>query len=187
MDVHPPLAKLLITLAGWLAGFKGNFDFKEIGKDYLEPGVPYVAMRMLPAILGVLTVPIMFLTLKATGCRTPTAVLGAGAILFGKPSSTAQNCNCLLIPHREWPSHPVSLYSLGFSPRVLYSAYRSLIHLFHESTGARAITRLSRTLVVLVGSHWPEFRCYAEYKMGWPLYSRLGWFPHHPSTLGGSW
>ncbi|KAL3454012.1 Dolichyl-phosphate-mannose-protein mannosyltransferase-domain-containing protein [Aspergillus insuetus] len=82
MDVHPPLAKLLITLAGWLAGFKGDFDFKEIGKDYLEPGVPYVAMRMLPAILGVLTVPIMFLTLKATGCRTPTAVLGAGAILF---------------------------------------------------------------------------------------------------------
>ncbi|KAJ5358003.1 CAZyme family GT39 [Penicillium brevicompactum] len=57
MDVHPPLAKLLLTLAGWLAGFDGNFDFKDIGKDYLEPGVPYVAMRMLPAILGVLTVP----------------------------------------------------------------------------------------------------------------------------------
>ncbi|KAL2831215.1 Dolichyl-phosphate-mannose-protein mannosyltransferase-domain-containing protein [Aspergillus cavernicola] len=82
MDVHPPLAKLLITLAGWLAGFKGDFDFKEIGKDYLEPGVPYVAMRMLPAIMGVFTVPIMFLTLKATSCRTSTAVLGAGAILF---------------------------------------------------------------------------------------------------------
>ncbi|KKK14332.1 hypothetical protein P175DRAFT_0508810 [Aspergillus ochraceoroseus IBT 24754] len=82
MDVHPPLAKLLITLAGWLAGFQGDFDFKEIGKDYIEPGVPYVAMRMLPAVLGILTVPIMFLTLKATGCRTTTAVLGAGAILF---------------------------------------------------------------------------------------------------------
>ncbi|PLN82153.1 PMT-domain-containing protein [Aspergillus taichungensis] len=82
MDVHPPLAKLLITLAGWLAGFDGNFDFKDIGKDYLEPGVPYVAMRMLPAILGVLTIPLMFLTLKATGCRTITAVLGAGVVIF---------------------------------------------------------------------------------------------------------
>src|SRR3954452_1428434 len=84
MDVHPPLTKLLITLAGWLAGFDGNFDFKDIGKDYLEPGVPYVAMRMLPAILGVLTVPLMFLTLKVTGCRTSTAVMGAGVVIFGK-------------------------------------------------------------------------------------------------------
>ncbi|KAF2275062.1 dolichyl-phosphate-mannose-protein mannosyltransferase 1 [Westerdykella ornata] len=82
MDVHPPLAKLLITLAGWLAGFDGNFDFKEIGKDYIGPGVPYVAMRLLPAVLGVLTIPTMFLTLKATGCRTTTAALGAGLIIF---------------------------------------------------------------------------------------------------------
>ncbi len=86
MDVHPPLAKLLITLAGWLAGFDGEFDFKDIGKDYLEPGVPYVAMRMLPAICGILLVPTMFLTLKAAGCRTMTAVLGSCLIVFGKKS-----------------------------------------------------------------------------------------------------
>jgi dolichyl-phosphate-mannose-protein mannosyltransferase len=83
MDVHPPLAKLLLTLAGWLTGFNGDFDFKDIGKDYLEPGVPYVAMRMVPAIMGVLTIPTMFLTLKATGCRTMTATLGALLVLFG--------------------------------------------------------------------------------------------------------
>ncbi len=83
MDVHPPLAKLLLTLAGWLAGFNGDFDFKDIGKDYLEPGVPYVAMRMVPAIFGVLTIPTMFLTLKASGCRTLTASLGALLVLFG--------------------------------------------------------------------------------------------------------
>ncbi|KAL8867687.1 MAG: hypothetical protein Q9174_005500, partial [Haloplaca sp. 1 TL-2023] len=82
MDVHPPLAKLLLTLAGWLAGFDGNFDFKEIGKDYVEPGVPYVAMRLLPALMGVMTIPTIFLTLKATGCRTMTAAMGAGLIIF---------------------------------------------------------------------------------------------------------
>lgn len=87
MDVHPPLAKLLITLAGHLAGFKGDFDFKEIGKDYLEPGVPYVAMRMLPAIMGIMTVPTMFLTLKATGCRTSTASFGALLVTFGEFST----------------------------------------------------------------------------------------------------
>jgi dolichyl-phosphate-mannose-protein mannosyltransferase len=36
MDVHPPLAKMLIALVGWLAGFKGDFDFKDIGK-YVSP------------------------------------------------------------------------------------------------------------------------------------------------------
>lgn len=83
MDVHPPLAKLLITLFGYLAGFDGEFDFKDIGKDYLEPGVPYVAMRLFPAICGILLAPTMFLTLKAVGCRTITATLGAGLIIFG--------------------------------------------------------------------------------------------------------
>ena len=83
MDVHPPLAKLLITLAGWLAGYNGDFDFKEIGKDYLAPGVPYVAMRLLPAIMGVAVVPISFLTLKAAGCSTPTSLLAAGLVIFG--------------------------------------------------------------------------------------------------------
>ena len=90
MDVHPPLAKLLITLAGWLGGFDGNFDFKDIGKDYLEPKVPYVTMRLLPAICGVLTIPTMFLTLKAAGCRTTTAALGAGLVIFGEKSDLAE-------------------------------------------------------------------------------------------------
>ena len=31
VDVHPPLAKLLITLMSVLGGFDGDFDFKEIG------------------------------------------------------------------------------------------------------------------------------------------------------------
>ncbi|KAG5950612.1 hypothetical protein E4U53_004755 [Claviceps sorghi] len=82
MDVHPPLAKMLIALTGWLAGFDGSFDFKDIGKDYIEPGVPYVSMRLFPAICGILLVPCMFFTLKTVGCRTMTAAMGASLIIF---------------------------------------------------------------------------------------------------------
>jgi dolichyl-phosphate-mannose-protein mannosyltransferase len=32
VDVHPPLAKLLLTLAAFVFGYDGNFDFKDIGK-----------------------------------------------------------------------------------------------------------------------------------------------------------
>lgn len=32
VDVHPPLAKLLLTLAAFIGGFDGQFDFKDIAK-----------------------------------------------------------------------------------------------------------------------------------------------------------
>lgn len=33
MDVHPPLAKLLLTFAAWLGGYQGGpDDFKDIAK-----------------------------------------------------------------------------------------------------------------------------------------------------------
>ncbi|KAH9936900.1 glycosyltransferase family 39 protein [Epithele typhae] len=80
VDVHPPLAKLLITLAGWLFGYDGNFDFKDIAKVYTN--VPYVAMRMVPALMGVATVPLAYLTLRALDCRVTTALLASLFVTF---------------------------------------------------------------------------------------------------------
>ncbi|KAF7965771.1 hypothetical protein HWV62_41964 [Athelia sp. TMB] len=80
VDVHPPLAKLLITLAGFVFGYDGNFDFKDIGKVYER--VPYVAMRMVPAIMGVATVPLSYLTLRALDCRATTALLASLFVTF---------------------------------------------------------------------------------------------------------
>ncbi|KAF8075850.1 glycosyltransferase family 39 protein [Lyophyllum atratum] len=80
VDVHPPLAKLLITLAAFLFGYDGQFDFKDIGKIYEH--VPYVAMRMVPATLGVATVPLAYLTLRALDCRATTALLASLFITF---------------------------------------------------------------------------------------------------------
>lgn len=80
MDVHPPLAKLLITFVAWLAGFNGDFDFKTIGREYLVgegAPVPYVAMRTVGALLGIATVPLAYLTLRALSLRATTALVGS--------------------------------------------------------------------------------------------------------------
>ncbi|KII96143.1 glycosyltransferase family 39 protein [Plicaturopsis crispa FD-325 SS-3] len=80
VDVHPPLAKLLITLAAFVFGYDGNFDFKDIGKTYEH--VPYVAMRMVPATLGIATIPLAYLTLRALDCRATTALLASLFVTF---------------------------------------------------------------------------------------------------------
>ena len=44
--------------------------------------VPYVAMRMVPALMGVATVPLAYLTLRALDCRVTTALLASLFITF---------------------------------------------------------------------------------------------------------
>ncbi|GAA6059891.1 hypothetical protein JCM10212_005274 [Sporobolomyces blumeae] len=83
MDVHPPLAKLLITLVAYVAGFQGGqFDFKDIGREYGPDHVPYIAMRLLPATLGLALVPLTYLTLRALHLRAATALVGSTFVLF---------------------------------------------------------------------------------------------------------
>ena len=82
-DVHPPLAKMLFGLAGWFVGYDGHFLFENIGDSYLENHVPYVGLRALPAILGSLTVPIVFAIMKECGYSTVIAAFSAILILLG--------------------------------------------------------------------------------------------------------
>lgn len=77
MDVHPPLAKMMYAVVGYLAGYDGEFEFKEIGLDYIENNVPYVAMRLLPTTLGFFTVLLSYATLKASGCKSYIAFFGS--------------------------------------------------------------------------------------------------------------
>ncbi|PIA15369.1 PMT-domain-containing protein, partial [Coemansia reversa NRRL 1564] len=79
-DLHPPLAKLMFAAAGHMAGYDGVFDFKTIGLDYTAARVPYVGMRLLPAVLGALTVPMAYITLRSCGYAVDTAVLAAALV-----------------------------------------------------------------------------------------------------------
>jgi dolichyl-phosphate-mannose-protein mannosyltransferase len=90
MDVHPPLAKMLYAVVGWMAGYDGEFEFSDIGVEYLTSPdyVPYVAMRLFPAILGILTVMLGYATLRASGCRPITAFFAAGLMTIDNALAT---------------------------------------------------------------------------------------------------
>ncbi|KAJ3125832.1 hypothetical protein HK101_005847, partial [Irineochytrium annulatum] len=81
-DVHPPLGKLALAAVGWLLGYDGHFLFEDIGLDYVKNNVPYVGMRMLPALCGAMVVPLAFGILKQMGCEVWTAVLCSIMLTF---------------------------------------------------------------------------------------------------------
>ncbi|KAF2756614.1 PMT-domain-containing protein [Pseudovirgaria hyperparasitica] len=81
-DVHPPFGKLLFAFAGWLVGYDGDFLFDNIGDSYITNNVPYVAYRAMPASLGALTVPTVFLIMWESGYSLPACVTAAGLMLF---------------------------------------------------------------------------------------------------------
>lgn len=98
-DVHPPLSKMLLGLAGYLAGFDGNFEFTNIADPYLdiEAGVdvPYRAMRSMPAVFGSLTVGVVFWIMRESGYPIVVSAFSAGLILFGQ-SLDAYVCSAVL-------------------------------------------------------------------------------------------
>ncbi|KAF7375276.1 Glycosyltransferase family 39 protein [Mycena sanguinolenta] len=79
-DVHPPLGKMLVALAGWLAGYDGSFEFKS-GEQYPED-VPYTAMRMILATFGVSMVPLGWYTAIELGMSRWACHLVAMMVLF---------------------------------------------------------------------------------------------------------
>lgn len=81
-DVHPPFAKLLFALVGWLCGYDGSFLFTDIGDSYITNKVPFVALRSLPATMGALTVPVVFLIMQESGYSLAACLVATSLVLF---------------------------------------------------------------------------------------------------------
>jgi dolichyl-phosphate-mannose-protein mannosyltransferase len=90
---------MLLGLAGWFVGFDGQFLFENIGDSYTTHHVPFVGMRALPAILGSLTVPIVYAIMKESGYSTVIAAFSAIIILLGESKPVAV-LDCLIVPTR---------------------------------------------------------------------------------------
>lgn len=81
-DLHPPFAKLLIALAGWLVGYDGKYKFDTIGENYSDNNVPYIAYRTFIALQGTAVVPVMYLTMQTLGFTIPACVLASSIVCF---------------------------------------------------------------------------------------------------------
>lgn len=81
-DVHPPLGKMLVGLAGALSGYDGHFEFKS-GADYDE-NVPFVAMRVMLALFGVGMVPLAWYTAVELGLSWRACHIVALMVLLGE-------------------------------------------------------------------------------------------------------
>ncbi|EPX72905.1 O-mannosyltransferase Ogm4 [Schizosaccharomyces octosporus yFS286] len=81
-DLHPPFAKLLLAFVAWLAGYDGHYLFDNIGDNYKDYGVPYVAIRAWPALLSSLVPPLVFLTMKESGYELWACLVSACLVLF---------------------------------------------------------------------------------------------------------
>lgn len=89
-DVHPPLAKMLFGMFAFLGGFDpdSDFDFDNIGDDYMAPRVPYVVMRLFPTLAGLGTIGLCYSTMRASGVRTYIAAITALLLTFENTFAT---------------------------------------------------------------------------------------------------
>lgn len=112
-DVHPPLAKMLNGLAGYFAGFNGDFNFDAIGDSYTvnnvglfisiytgggirkliwsngwncRQQVPYIKMRAFCAFMGSITIPVVYAIMRESGYPVLIAAFSASLVLFGESS-----------------------------------------------------------------------------------------------------
>lgn len=84
-------AKLLLAFSGWLISYDGHFEFENIGDSYLENKVPYVGLRVLPAILGSLIPGVVYNIMRESGYPLLVGVFSASLILFGEEHLWRQN------------------------------------------------------------------------------------------------
>lgn len=94
-DVHPPLGKMLIGLAGYLTGYDGKFPFNKPGDEYGD--AHYVGMRIFCATLGAALVPLTYMSTWLL-CKSVTAALFASSFVLFETGVNTLSRHILLDP-----------------------------------------------------------------------------------------
>lgn len=80
-DSNPPLGKMLVAFAGYLAGFDGKFSFDKIGQEYTD-NVPLWTLRLVPALAGSLLTPLSYSIMRELGFKSWAGAIAGFMILF---------------------------------------------------------------------------------------------------------
>uniref|UniRef100_A0A3Q1EL11 ArnT-like N-terminal domain-containing protein n=1 Tax=Acanthochromis polyacanthus TaxID=80966 RepID=A0A3Q1EL11_9TELE len=88
-DSGPPLGHMILALGAYLGGFDGNFVWNRIGAEY-PSSVSVWSLRLLPALCGALSVPLVYLlTLELRFSHL--SALGAAVLLLLGELRTLRN------------------------------------------------------------------------------------------------
>ena len=80
-DIHPPLAKFLITLFAYLSEYNGNISFSSLYNNEYS-NVDYISLRITPIIFSSLIAPIIYLTVRFNSFSKIAAIISSSLILF---------------------------------------------------------------------------------------------------------
>lgn len=80
-DIHPPIAKLILAAVGYYAGYDGSHLFNHQGEIFPDH-VPFYILRLVPALVGALVVPLTYAACRLFGASPTLAALGAWFVLF---------------------------------------------------------------------------------------------------------
>lgn len=116
-DVHPPLGKLLLALAGGFSRLGDNADFDHIGAGY-SPSFPVYTMRLLPAVMGSLVVPLVYQIAVELHLSRWAALLAGFCIVFD---------NAILVQSRFMLMEGMLLFFMCLS-LYSYLKFRNLSH-----------------------------------------------------------
>ncbi|XP_076096402.1 protein O-mannosyl-transferase 1-like [Mytilus galloprovincialis] len=116
-DSHPPLGKMLLALAGGYSGFEGDINFDRIGAEF-SPQFPVYQLRLPPAVMGSLVVPLIYQICVELKMSRWSALLAGMFVLLD---------NALLVQSRFMLMEGMLLF---FMCLTIYSflKFRSLTH-----------------------------------------------------------
>src|SRR3989344_2961902 len=124
-DIHPPLGKLIISGAGYVAGFQPGFSFGSIGDQF--PDNTYLALRLLPRLAGALLPIIIILLLLELKFSRLSAYSAGILVIFENALLTQSNymlldAFLLLFGFMSWWLYAKSRYTLHATRYMLLAA-----------------------------------------------------------------